>query len=182
MLLVAAMDEGPIIGLGIQDLDDSFTTPSLTEQLIQLSYALLRDQLPAYIEKGQMGGVPQSDLPTLITDFAYPSEPSYSRKLTKEDGVLDFQKSATQLQREVRAFIEWPKTRTVIAGKDVVITSAHVETKEVVRPAGEVFIDAKQLCIETSQGTLVIDRLKPAGKAEMTAEAFLAGHGRDLKK
>lgn len=180
MLLVEAMDEGPIIGLGIQDLDNSFTAPGLTEKLIKLSYALLRDQLPSYIDEGESKGIPQSDLSGIITDFEYPSTPSYSRKLTKEDGLLDFTKPAEQLEREIRAYLEWPKSRTVIAGKDVVVISAHTTNARDTRLPGEIFIDTKQLCIQTADGVLVIDRLKPAGKQEMSTEAFLAGYRNEL--
>lgn len=182
MLLVEAMDEGPIIGLGVQDLDETFNTPILTDKLVQLSYALLRDQLPQYIEIGQKNGIAQSDLPNVITDFAYPSKPTYSRKLSKEDSLLDFTKPAKQLEREVRAFLDWPKSRTVIADKEVIITSAHTDDSAFATSVADVFVHEKQLCIQASEGVLVIDRLKPAGKPEMTAEAFLAGYGTGIKK
>lgn len=180
MLLVEAMDEGPIIAVGIQELDATYTTPLLTEQLIELSYSLLRDHLPQYIEKAEKKGIDQSQLSNLITDFPYPSVPSYSRKLSKDDSVLDFTKPADVLAREIRAFIEWPKSRMVIAGKEVVVTSGKaVETDSPKKP-GEVFAKNKCLYVQTSKGLLQIERLKPAGKQEMTAAAFLAGYSNKL--
>jgi methionyl-tRNA formyltransferase len=43
-----------------------------------------------------------------------------------------------------------------------------------------IFIANKQLCLQTADGILVIDSLKPAGKPAMPASAFLAGYGRLL--
>jgi methionyl-tRNA formyltransferase len=104
---------------------------------------------------------------------------SYSRKLTKADGVLDFTKSAEQLEREIRAFIEWPKSRTQLAGKDVIITKAHATALD--RPgkkAGdtEAAPQTGLIIIQTARGQLCIERLKPAGKNEMSVAAFLAGN------
>lgn len=169
MLLAEKMDEGPIIGYGEQQLSGAETTPVLTSQLIQLSDALLRDLLPRYMS-GNIKPARQE---------LSGRKPSYSRKLTKEDGVLDFNKPADQLAREVRAFIEWPKSRTTIGGKDVIITAAHAgPTAPGIHVPGEVaFVkQPKSLYIHCQTGCLFIDRLKPAGKSEMTADAFMAGY------
>lgn len=175
MLLVEAMDEGPVISVGIQELDGSETTPELTDKLIYLSDALLKEQVPRYLADGK--GISQDELPRMIPD--YPSEPTYSRKLTKEDGLLDFTKPAEVLEREIRAFIEWPKSRTTLAGLDVVITSAEVLDDN--GAAGQFSIAEKRLMIFCGKGALAIKQLKPAGKNEMTAEAFVAGYGSKLK-
>lgn len=180
MLIVAAMDEGPLIGYGEQPLDGTETTPELTEKLIKLSDALLRHDIPRYIDDKK--AVPQE-----ITG----REVSYSRKLTKDDGLLDFSKPAQQLEREIRAFIEWPKSRTTLSQKggddvviDIVITRAHVLAESTdlagTTKTGTIWLDdavkPKQFGFQTSHGILVIDSLKPAGKPVMSAEAFIAGY------
>lgn len=177
MLLVEAMDEGPVISCGIHELNGSETTPDLTNNLILLSDSLLENNLPKYLNN-EVKAVDQSKLPSLMPN--YPSEPTYSRKLTKEDGVLDFSKPAAQLEREIRAFIDWPKSRTTLAGKDVIVTQAYtVPSIGTDQQPGDVTVvkETGQMGIATSNGTLWIERLKPAGKKEMTAAAFLAGYG-----
>lgn len=170
MLLVQRMDEGPLLAVGSTDVD-SMTTPELTERLIELSNTLLQREIPSYIN-GTTQPAPQARIPELIPD--YPTAPSYSRKLSKDDSILDFTKTAAQLEREIRAFIEWPKSRTTIGSHDVVITAAH--TAPGTGEAGTLWRDGKQLGFYTSDGIFVIDKLKPAGKGEMTASAFLAGY------
>ncbi|MBC7581315.1 hypothetical protein H7097_00415 [Aeromicrobium sp.] len=164
MRVTAGLDEGPLLGYGEQPLDGSETTPVLTERLIDLSDALLKNQIPLYITD-DLVVAPQSSTGRAA---------SYSRKLSKADSTLDFSKPADQLANEVRAFIEWPKSRAAIGGKDVVITTAHVIPGT--GTAGDIWQEAKQFGFYTSHGIFVIDTLKPAGKGDMSAAAFLSGY------
>jgi methionyl-tRNA formyltransferase len=171
MLITAGLDEGPIIGFGVYDLEGNETTPVLTDRLIDLSDNLLADLLPRYLERRK--AVPQDEVARM---FNQPLEPTFSRKLTKEDGILDFTKPAAQLEREVRAFIGWPGSRTTVGERDIVVTAAHVlEVSDSGQP-GTVWREGKLFGFYTAEGVLVVDRLKPAGKQEMSAEAFLAGY------
>lgn len=174
MLLVEAMDEGPLLAQAVQPIPPDATTPQLTDLLVYLSDAMLKAVLPAYLD-GTAAPAPQEAASLLGNVPA-----TYSRKLAKEDGILDWRKPAAQLECEVRAFIGWPKSRTILAGKDVIITAAHVagfEFHTAGDAVGTVFIPpGGGIGVACSEGALIIDRLKPAGKPEMSAAAFLAGH------
>jgi methionyl-tRNA formyltransferase len=162
------MDEGPLLAQSVYDMPANITTPQLTDDLILLSDSMLQAILPPYVE-GKVQPAPQLEVTMAIN-----KTPSYSRKLTKADSVLDWQKPAAQLEREIRAFAGWPQSRTELAGKEIVITQAHV-VDQTLQP-GQTLVEAKQLIIGTSEQSLAIDKLKPAGKAEMTVEGFLAGY------
>lgn len=164
MLLTAGMDEGPLLDYAELSLDQTETSPALTDKLITLSDQLLQKQLPLQHRTTQAGS------PQTIT--GYPE--TYSRKLTKDDGVIDWTKSATILEREIRAFIQWPKSRSTLAGKDVIITSSHILNMS--GKPGTIFVDGGMLGVYCGQDALSIDTLKPAGKKEMPAAAFLAGY------
>lgn len=168
MLLVEKMDEGPILAFGELPIANQ-TASELTEQLVQLSDKLLQKHLLAYIDNGSEL-IEQDSLSS-----RYGRAPSYSRKLTKADGVIDWQKSAEQVAREIRAFHDWPKSRTILANKDVIITAAHVV--DISGAPGALTVDQKQLIIACIEKSLSVDTLKPAGKREMTAAEFLAGYG-----
>jgi methionyl-tRNA formyltransferase len=170
MLIDEKMDEGPLLAQATYDMSENETTPTLTDNLIELSNATLLEILPRYLD-GALQPAPQLDA-SILAD----KTPTYSRKLTKQDGILDFNKSAEVLEREIRAYQEWPKSRTAIAGKDVIILKAHASTSTGAHVIGEAYVDDRQLIIPTSDGALFIDSLQPAGKKIMTAEAFLAGH------
>ncbi len=182
MLLVEKMDEGPLLAQAEYDIPDNTTTPELTDALIELSYETLKAILPLYLS-GELATKPQPD-----------KNISYSRKLTKQDGLIDWHQPAEQIEREIRAFIEWPKSRTTLANKEVILTQAQVELKaeslklrasasKLQAPSsklqvGEVFVtEDKRLAVQSGEGILIIEKLKPAGKNEMTAKEFLAGYG-----
>lgn len=163
MIINEKMDEGLILAVGIMNLSDDITTPVLTHDLIGLSNGLLKEELPRYV-RGETELLEQDQIHKVIPD--YPVTPTYSRKLTKDDGVLDFTKPAEVLEREIRAFTEWPKSRTTINGIDVIVTKAHAAP------------EPTALALDTSDGYLCIDKLKPAGKKEITAQEFLNGYGK----
>lgn len=173
MLIVAALDEGPLLAQAPLDLPADITTPILTEKLIDLSDRLLRTTLPAYFE-GQV--VPK---PQLEATIGSKTSPSYSHRLQKSDGVLDWHKPAEQLEREVRAFAGWPGSQIQLAGQTVLVTRAHAVDSNL-KP-GEIQADKQQLLVGTIKQALAIDRLKPAGKTEMSAQAFIAGYKDRLK-
>lgn len=163
MLLVEKMDEGPLIAFGEYELPKDITTPVLTEHLIHFSDKLLRLELPKYIQARHSS--PQS-----ITN----RKVSYSRKITKDDGKIDWPKKAEILEREIRAYRDWPKSYTSLAGIDITITEASLVEEQ--GEPGKLSIKDQQLIVFCGQDSLLIKKLVPAGKKEMTAESFIHGH------
>lgn len=163
MLLVEAMDEGPILAQGHYQLHSDITTPELTEDLIELSSAMLKEIIPLYLT-GKAHAAPQ--------DTGKPA--SYSRKLTKEDGILNWHKPAEVLEREIRAFVGWPKSRTHFRNLEVAITKSHV--LNVSGNPGTTAIIDKLPVVFCGDKALVLDKVKPANKKEITGQAFLAGY------
>jgi methionyl-tRNA formyltransferase len=173
MLLVEQMDEGPLLAQVSYEIPDGATTPGLTGALIELSDAELKTIVPLYLAH-ELTPIAQ-DQGILIGN----KTPSYSRKLTKQDGIIVWTKTAVQLEREIRAFMEWPKSHTTLAGKEIIVTQALVSDKKG-QPAGSLLIEGQQLYVCCGDGSLEIKRLKPAGKPEMSASAFLAGYRKFL--
>jgi methionyl-tRNA formyltransferase len=164
MQVVAALDEGPVLAQSRYALPADITVGELTQALSDLSNQLLVETIPKYLA-GQLKPWPQ--------DPAAP--PTYTKKLSKTDGVIDWTKPAAQLEREVRAYLGWPGSQATLAGASVIITAAH--TADATGQPGQPSVTpAKELCVFCGQDALIIDRLKPAGKPEMTTQAYLAGH------
>lgn len=169
MKVVKAMDEGPLVGYGEYILPKDITGPELTDILIDLSDTLLEHEVPRIVSE-QSQEAPQSVTKRDIT---------YSRRLTKEDGRLIWSKPVAVLEREVRAFQGWPGSYTTIANDiDITITAAAISTEK--GPPGSISFDKQRLVIYASDGALVIERLKPSGKNEMTVQSFLSGYSTKL--
>jgi methionyl-tRNA formyltransferase len=160
MQLAAAMDAGPVWAQETLPLAGNESKPDLAAKLLAMGSSLLIDNL-SRILSGAATPEPQDN--KLAT---------YDKPLTKADGVIDPSKPAAQIEREIRAYLGWPGSRAQLFDADVIITAAHVApSTEAVNPK-----DLILTCGENTQ--LVIDRLKPAGKREMTGREFLAGHRR----
>jgi len=175
MLLVEKMDEGPLLAQGDYDIEPNETTPTLTDNLIQLSYSMLSEVLPAYVAD-LIQPIPQD---VAANESPSPLAISYSRKLSKDDGILDWQKPAEQLEREIRAYQGWPKSRSKVGYIDMVVTKAHVE--ELQLAPGELRATNKTLAIGAQHNALAVDALVPAGKKEMSIGAFMAGYGQKIR-
>lgn len=164
MLLVMAMDEGPLLTQKEINIEPDDTSVTLTDRLISLSDQLLAEHIPKYVN-GE------------INPKAQTGEPTYSRKLTKQDGQIDWSKPAEQIEREIRAYEEWPRSYTNLNGIDVIITKAHTVPSDFGEPGAiQVVKESKSLIVQCGSGYLCIDSIQPAGKKEMPVKAFLAGY------
>jgi methionyl-tRNA formyltransferase len=166
MQLAKTMDTGPVYGQAELLLKGQETKQQLADELLEIGKTMLIDLLPDILN-GSIVALPQDD-----------SRATYDTKLTKEDGLIDWQKSAVQIEREVRAFKEWPNSRTNLAGKDVIITKSIVLPLE--GTPGETTTVDKNIVVFCGKDALVIEQLKPVGKREMTAKEFLAGYSKWL--
>jgi methionyl-tRNA formyltransferase len=164
MKLTTAMDEGPIYRQQTIALTGNEQKHELAEHLQTIGAQLLVDTLPR-IASGELKPRQQP----------HPDRATYSKKLQKSDGVLNYTKTAQQLERQIRAFADWPKSTTKLGDIETVITQASITND--IGPPGAVYIRGKQLLICCTEGALSVEKLKPAGKTEMTAESFLAGYG-----
>jgi methionyl-tRNA formyltransferase len=167
MLIVEQLDEGPLLAQKPIKITPDTTTPSLTKQLIDLSHQLLLENLPLYA-KGELKPYPQPH-----------HDPTYSRKLSKTDGQIDWNKPAERIEREIRAFMDWPKSRARLGSTEVIITRAHaVPSNDQRLKPGDITTMPEEgvIMVECGRGHLCIDSLKPVGKKEMSAKAFLAGY------
>ncbi len=154
MLIDEGMDTGKLITQKTLHLAPNETTPSLTKKLILLSDELIQEYVPRYID----GDIMPHNQP-------HPDRATYSRKLTKADGIIDTSQPAADIEHRIRAFLDWPQSRITLGSVEVIITNAHVSSQET------------DLSIKCGDGNfLVIDSLKPLGKKEMPREAFLAGY------
>jgi len=72
------------------------TTPELSQKLSNLSSELLLKTLPDWLA-GKITPMPQDD-----------SQATYTKIITKEDGKIDWRKSAQAIERQIRAYTPWP--------------------------------------------------------------------------
>ena len=164
MQLSQDMDAGPVYAQSEYQPKGDTTKQLIADDLLEIGGAMLVSILPGILD-GTIISKPQPN-----------SDITYDKLIKKNDGDLEWGKPANQLEREIRAFAIWPQSRTKLANKDVIISKVHV-VKESGNP-GVVVLEGSSLKIFCGKDALVIDRLKPSGKAEMDIVSFIAGYGK----
>lgn len=162
MRLSNKMDSGPIYAQHTVALLGAESKQSLADKLSAIGVDMLLKNLPKVLN-GSLQPVAQDD--NLAT---------YDQLITKADAQIDWAKPAAVVEREIRAYAGWPRSRTTIGSTSVIITGAHVS--QGTGEPGNLRIEDKQLGIYCGENVLVIDSLIPTGKKRMSAAAFLAGY------
>ena len=162
MALDNKMDSGNIYGAWEYTMRGDETKQELYETLAEKGAELLVEQLPSILD-GTNEGEPQDH-----------HQATFTKLIIKSDGLIDWDQPADFIERQIRAFAGWPGSKANIGGHDMTITQARVVDEE--GPSGQYDVVDKEIVISCGQKSLAIEKLKPAGKGEMTSEAFLAGN------
>ena len=167
-ITIMQMDEGLDTGAMLSklscDINPTDTSASLYDRLAALGpQALLTalSQLPALQANAEI----QND-----------SLACYAEKLSKEEGLLDFNKDAEALSREIRAFNPWPASYLQLAQGTVKIWQANWQNAEHHAAPGQILAASKKgIEIACAKGVLVLTTLQPPGKKPMAVADFLNG-------
>lgn len=96
--------------------------------------------------------------------------------LKKEDGCIDWSKSAHELHWLIRGLDPWPMAYSFLGKKRVRLFSPEVIHKDSDQPSGTILkSDREGILIAAGENCLLIRELQPEGKKRMTAQAFLCG-------
>ena len=106
---------------------------------------------------------------------------TYTKLLYKEDGHVDWTKSAEEIERQVRALNPWPSAYALDNDKKMIkILKAGTLTQTESSPAGEpgktFQATNEEIAVQTGKDYLIIKELQPEGKKPMPSAAFLRGH------
>ena len=170
MEMTKGMDSGRVWARTIVPIGPDETTEELTPRLIEVSIALLRENLPLYLE-GKLAGEVQDETKVTI-----------ARNISREEEQVFFQKEAAQeLYNHIRALIAWPTPYAMIEGKRMRFYKARLELKETKAAPGTVLGFANgAMEVAAIGGIIRIYSLQPEGKKQMDAMAFANGNGRSL--
>ncbi len=168
MLLDAEMDHGAILAQAETKIPEAETGGELHDRLAQMGGELLTDTLVNYFENKI---TPQPQNHALAT---------YCKILKREDGQIDWNKSAKEIANLIRAYNPWPGTWFEWQGKRIKILKALAvdQSINIQQPSIRQLIqDQKRLLILCGdQNFIEILELQPEGKKTMSSQTYLAGH------
>lgn len=99
----------------------------------------------------------------------------YAPMMKKEDGLIDWQKSATEIHNQVRGLDPWPGAYTYLDGDVLKIATTSVEDGSAAEAGTIVSADKTGVRVACGQGTLVVGELQLPGKKRLSAMNFLSG-------
>jgi methionyl-tRNA formyltransferase len=95
--------------------------------------------------------------------------------LKKEDGRIDFQRTAFDIYNRLRGFQPWPGAFTTFRGKNLNVWAARAIHRELA--PGEILSEADSLIVGCAGGTaLTLLEVQPEGKKRISARDFVHGY------
>jgi methionyl-tRNA formyltransferase len=169
------LDAGPSIGQTRTPIGENETTADIEVRLSQLGAPLVC-QCIEQLAAGTALAIPQD-----------PAQATKARRLRKDDGEIDWTRSAKAIHDQIRAFIPWPRSATWYLRREgeplrVMIDATRIAkiTAESCRneaAPGTVLVSSGEgLCVQTGSGALAIEKIQPVGKRQISAGELLRGY------
>jgi methionyl-tRNA formyltransferase len=160
MQMEAGLDTGPVLLRGAFPIQANDTTASLHDRLAALGARLVVEalgRLPMVAEVQSLEGV------------------TYANKIEKAEALIDWQRSATELDRHIRAFNPFPGAQALFKGQTIKLWQA-MPVAGSGRIGRVLAVDRKQITIACGEGALAIQELQKAGGKRLPVQQFLAGN------
>jgi methionyl-tRNA formyltransferase len=169
MQMDAGMDTGPMLSRKVIEIRPDETALDLSGRLSLLGASLLSETLPR-VERGDV-------VPEIQDD----TKASYAPMLKRENGLIDWHRTAARIANRVRAFQPWPGSYTFFSGQRIVIWRVTVEATAATETAGAghvIQIDHHGFDVACGDQTrLRVEEVQAEGKRRMTAREFANGSG-----
>jgi len=140
MQIDAKMDHGPLLAQETYAVNGKESSEELYNILTYKGVQLFLANIESYLDE------------SLILQPQDDTEATYTHFIEKEDGLLDLEFPAEDLERKIRAFQGWPGTWIMVDGKRLQIHKVHIANDQ-----------------------LIFDEVQPEGGKRMSFTAFCAG-------
>jgi methionyl-tRNA formyltransferase len=165
MLMDEGMDTGAMLLQKRLTITPEDTAGTLSPRLAELGGRLLIETL-AQLRAG-----------TLVSHQQDHSQATLAPLLKKEDGVIDWTKSATEIANRIRGLSPWPGAYTFAGEERWMIWRAAAAPEIASASPGRVIAVAKEtIHVATGRGVLALMELQPANGRRMSVAQYLAGH------
>lgn len=164
MRIDAGLDTGDILLQSEERISPEDTALTLAPRLAHTGAGLMIATL-AGLENGTIAPYPQDSAKATLAPI-----------LKREDGLIDFSRSALDAWNRLRGFQPWPGAFTSFRGKMLHVHSAIPDPAVGIAPAGHFAIDSDRLLMGFAHGTaLEVRELQVEGKKRMSAHDFING-------
>lgn len=166
--MTRGMDAGPIILQKSIDIAALDTVITLEDRLSKIAAEALLGSL-TLIEQNNYRLMPQDERKAI-----------FAPKLKRNDGWIDWSKTAYEISNLIRGCINWPGAFTYYKGKLLKVYEARIirlSDYQGIRLPGKIIRISKDgIVVATRKEDLLIEELQIEGKRRMEAREFIAGH------
>jgi len=164
MQMDEGMDTGDILCTAAIAVEENDTAGSLFAKLAELGGQTLLETL-RLLKEGRLNATPQDDALATVAPM-----------LKKEDGRIDWRKSAREIHCLIRGLDPWPSAYCYLDDKRLQLFSPEIHYQDVNTAPGTLLnADKRGLLIATGRDCLLVREVQPEGKKRMSVEAFLCG-------
>ena len=167
MYLNEGMDTGDILLTELTEIGENETAETLWDRLAVLGASLLIKTVKG-LEENTITPIKQDE-----------TQATYAPIIKKSDGLIDWSKSAFEINCKIRGLHNWPVAFTKLGGKMLKIFSADILEKS--GKAGEVLESKNEFIVACGKNALKINELQLEGSKRMKTEDFLRGKKIDEK-
>jgi methionyl-tRNA formyltransferase len=168
MQMEAGLDTGPVLLERRTGIGDRETAATLHDRLAALGGKALLETLEI-VASGSARPQPQPA-----------SGATYASKIHKEEALIDWTRSARDLDRQVRAFTPWPVAESLWNGRQLRIWEAMpLPTTASAAPGTVIAAQPSGIDVATGDGVLRLTRVQLAGRKAASAADFINAHRLD---
>jgi methionyl-tRNA formyltransferase len=165
MRIDEGLDTGDILLKRQMTIAREDTAVTLAPRLADRGAELLVETLKQ-LQQGILNPIPQDD-----------SQATLAPILKREDGLVDFTRSATEIHNRLRGFQPWPGAYTQFRGKNLKIVAVQKSQAQQQIAPGELQVSGDTLLVGCGKGTaLQLVQVQPEGKKPMSARDFISGY------
>jgi len=169
MQMNAGLDTGDILQLTPCPISDDDNGGDLHDRLAEMGATAILQTLN---DLGSDKLNPEAQDDSLAT---------YAHKLDKKEALINWQHSASEIERLIRAFNPWPVAHTSFNDKTLRIWQAQaLETNSNTEAGTIIACDKKGIDVSCGEGVLRLLKLQPSGSKAMDVAAFMNGHAKQL--
>jgi len=166
MRVVKALDAGPMLATMSRPIGIDESSADVERELARLGADVLQSTLDD-LAAGRVIETPQDE-----------RQATYAPRLTKDDGIIDWEWPAERIHNLIRGLHPWPHAFAFLNGRRFILLRSTVVAgaQSAAAPGTIVQAAGDQLRVDTGDGVLQLKQVQVEGKRPMSAREFLAGH------
>lgn len=165
--MAEGMDSGDIIAQEKVKIEDTDNVGTIHDKLSVLGANLLLKTLPSIFD-GTNKRIPQDE-----------SEVTYAYNVTREEEHIDFNKTNKEVCNQIRGLYPYPIAFTTLNDEIIKITESKLSEKDNGKIGEIIEVSKDGITVKCAKGSIIITRLKPSGKKEMSVKDFINGRNKE---